>query len=372
MSLVIRSVLVLLLIWRPLLCSANNEYASNKLQQIAKFSGISEIIDTIPDGFYNGMLSYCDRPLVVCVNNHIIEHIGYSLFTDSIRCAINSPAINFIERYSLELSLPIDTVWTRKTRMDIDNVKFRKGNIDFFKQIPNDSIYSFMTSTKDRKYILKWNKGKKVCCELEFPMHYDLIGGRERIELENSLRKEIERDSCCPMPIKEVSLDLMEIDSLENYYVLRGDVFYSKGLSSNTYYSLEKDSIVRPYYDSFHIVETLSNLFSIANYPNKYNFNIKWQRYGLKNEEFSIPVSAWVKYCINQGCKPYFGIIKVNNNCTLSGSLIMYNSQMAYLHAMKICFDFSTLDRMEGTIDAELTCYIMTSKIKKLFKEYDV
>lgn len=369
---VIRIVPVVLFFLMSLLCSANNEYKSNKLQQIARFSGIKEKIDTIPDGIYDGLFTYNNRPLVIYVNNHMIEHIGFSLFTDSIRYAISNPAINFIERYSLELSLPIDTVWSKKTRMEIDKVKFRKGNLDFFRNIPNDTLFYFQMSLKDRKYILKWSQGKKVCCELEFPMHYDLIGGRERIELENSLQKEIEHDTCSSIPQKMFSIDQLEEDTLENYYILRGGEFYSKGLTSNTYYTLDKDSIVRPYYDCLHIVESLSNLFSIANYPNNYVFNIEMQKYGFIKEQFALPVSTWVKYCINQGCTPYFGVICVNDNCTIDCSLIMYNPQLAFLHAMKININLLTIERMEGIIDAKLTSYIMTSKIKKLFKEYDL
>lgn len=357
----------------PLICSAHNQYKSNILKQISQSSGIYEVIDTLPDGVYNGIFLYKNRPIIICVNNNIIEHIGYSLFSDSVRCIINSPALNFVERYSLELELPIDTIWSKKNRMEIDNVKFKKGDFDFFKRLPNDSLYSFMLMVKEHKYVLKWENDRKVCCEIEFPMHYDLIGGRERIELENSLKIEIDQDLCLPNPKSLISLDMLEKDSLEGYYVLRRGNFYSKGLNSDQYYSLEGDSTIIPYYEKFHIVETLSNLFSIPGYNNNnLVLNIRMQKYGLNYDSFSVPVSRWVKYCLNQGCTPYFGIISIGEKGTLQCSLMMNNSRMAYLHAMKITLNYSVLDKMEGHMEAELSSYIMTSKIKKLFKEYEL
>lgn len=349
---------------------AQNSYVSDRLERIANLLHINSLVDTISDGYYDNQFIYKNHPIVVRIKDNKVEHIGIQLFSKRQRGQFPAPAMDFLERYLLELSIPLDTIWKTQTRMGIDGVRMVKGKLSFFENLPNDSLYSLSIDITDRKYNLKWKLGNKLCCSVSFPTYYDLISGKDRIECVNRLLSEVQHDSVHSLIQCKIDPNNLVKDTLDGYYILRGASYYTEELNSDRYYSLASDSSYVPYRDSLHIVETLSNLFTIPNYENNYTLQIRCRTYGFNTEEFSVPVSKWVNYCLNQGCTPYFGIINLEDNYIVNCLLVMRNEEMHYNHIMKMRINFLTLGKMDGVIESNLSCFIMTSKIKNLFKEY--
>lgn len=346
------------------------EYRTNKLLRISELLCLD-----IPDSLMNEdsiyYKKYKGQPIVICIKDKRVDHIGLSLLTQEQRTLFKSPAMDFLERYFLELSIPLDTLWNTSKRMKIDKVKFTKGNLSFLSQLPNDMYSLEVRTSKGHDYNVQWSKEGRVYCEVEFPMHFDLISGQDKEECENRLLHEIERDTIIYINKDTILPDMLVRDSLEGYYVCQGVNHYVSGLNNNQYFVMDSTGSLKPYYEPLHFVETLSNLFSMPYFENDYDLDITFYKSGTNTESSQISLSKWTKYFVGHGFVVYFGILEVRYpfvDCLI----ILSNREMAFEHSLIIHFDLKTLYELKGIIIAELHSYRMTSKIKTLFKEFDI
>lgn len=365
-----RKIVLFILLICATTISAQMNYRTELLRQIASFTNHEEAMDSLVDGTYFNTYYYKNHPLVVRVNNNCVEHIGLQMFSEMQRISLDESLLDFVERYFLSNTINIVSPWDVKSRLEIDDFHFLKGDMTFYKNLPNDSIYSFYLEQSERRICLEWKKGRTSACKIDFPNDFELILGTNRTTLQNNLLDNISKHNFQEHSLNSIPVDRLQYDSLENYYVLNGDAYYTSGINGNRYYQLNSDSVCTPYTDSLHIVETLSNLFSIPTYKNNYTFKIRHQKYGFKTEEFAIPVSKWVNYCLDEGCTPLFGITKIADYPMIECIVIMRNKEREYNHILRMKFDYSTLGKMEGDINATLTSFMNTSTIKYLYKEY--
>lgn len=370
----LRIILIIFLILTSRLVSvAQNEYRTDLLVRMASKLKIAEQLDTLRDSIYYNLFSYRERPLTVIVDNHRVEHIGYHLFTNEHRDVFHTPVINFLERYFLELDLGIDSIHTMKDKMENDNVRFHKGNSKFFRNLPNDSLYQIayfvsIQNINERGYSVEWLKDSTIVCGISFPIEYAVLTGTDMVEYENRLKNEIERDTLKSPKVAEVTREMLKKEWQENYYILKGDYYYFESLNNHQFFVMDSLEQLRPMYDSIHVVESLHNLFTMPYLENEYTLDVKLVKYGFKKEFFSIPLKQWLRFCLNSGCRPYFGIIS-NDGKNVVCELIMRNSDMAYVHVMNLTFDLKTLEERGGVIKARLNSYIPTARIKYLFEE---
>lgn len=353
--------------------AAQNEYRTDLLARMATKLKIVEQLDTLKDSIYHELVSYRERPLTAIVDNHRVEHIGYHLFTDGHRDVFHTPVINFLERYFLELDLGVDSIHTTKDKMENDKVRFHKGGVKFFRNLPNDSLYQVSYSVSiqninERGYSVEWLKDSTVVCGISFPIEYAILSGTDMVEYENRLCNEIERDTLKSPEVPEVTRDMLKKEWQENYYVKKGDYYYFESLNNHQFFVMDSLEQFRPMYDSNHVVESLHNLFTMPYFENDYTLDIKLVKYGFKKEIFSVPLKQWLRFCFNSGCRPYFGIIS-NDGKNVVCELIMRNSELAYVHVMNLTFELNTLEKRKGVIKARLNSYIPTARIKYLFEE---
>ena len=101
-------------------------YESARLQQMGAALNLNYIYDsTLTDTCI--FTRYQKYPVHVIIDkNHIISHIGYKIFDESI--SVGSKIIeHFIERYTLELAMPNPNGKSQLQRMKDDNVRFNIG-----------------------------------------------------------------------------------------------------------------------------------------------------------------------------------------------------------------------------------------------------
>lgn len=352
---------------------AQNDYQTDLLARMASKLKITEQLDTLKDNVYQDLFLYKGRPLTIIVNNHRVEHIGFHLFTNEHRDVFHTPVINFVERYFLELDLGVDSIFSNKEKMEYDNVKFHKGNASFFYNLPNDSLYQISYSVSimnfdNRGYSVEWLKDSAVVCGISFPIEYAVLSGTDMIEYQERFRNEIERDTLKMPELPDIPESALDFKLLENYYVLEGDSFYNEYLNSNQYYVKDSVGHLAPLFDSLYVVESLHNLFTMPYLDNSYTIEARLQKYHNKEEIMRIPLKQWIRFCFNNGCHPYFGIIRIVDNI-VTCELIMQNTDMGYVHVMKLNYDLSTFESRSGIITARLNCYIPMTRIKYLFGE---
>ncbi len=349
----------------------SNEYSSDVLLEISTQLGLRLSLDSLKDSEYYSKFFYKGLPVTVIVKGNTIEHIGYSIFTEQQRHAINSPIVNFLERYSLELDIPTRKEVTEKRRMQEDGVVFDVGDFNVLKTVKdNPNLGITIQTLNDRKYTVTWMDSVNSLCSVTFPIDFELLNGTDMIENTRRLKECLLKDSMYARDTVCVAMDRLEKMWNMNYYVQQGDAYYFDNLNSNRYYKLDSLGKIEPIFCKQFPFESVANLFTATDIPNDYVLQIRMQKYGLKKEQITVPLHQWINLCKKTGCKPFLGFIKKTGD-NLDCELIMRNVPNGYSHVMRFTFDTSMIEARHGFIPARLNCYIPTSRISKMFKELD-
>ncbi len=348
-----------------------NSYQSDLLCKIATAMQIKEVTDTLGSGVYDAFLQYKGHPVSIVVGNNTVGHIGYSLFPKEMRSNIFPSVCNFVERYSLCSELPLYGAKTFKQQMTEDDVNFSIGSISMLPSFWGDSAISVSIETVlDKRYRLTWSKDGKPCCEMTFPIVYELLMGTDIVEsqrrlIEDLCREQETSEGDSPSIIgKEQLIKLFE----PNFYVLEGDSCYVASLNSNKYYKEGIDGEYNLIFSEMYPVESLANLFTSNEIENDIQAQIKLILYDFKSEVIDIPLVQLLEYFKSKGCKNYFGVIDKDDE-QLTIELLVVNNDEGYCHTIKfVCATENIVDR-GGVIHGRMNCYIPSSKIRCLFEE---
>ena len=349
-----------------------NSYDTDLLGKMAEAMNVTQELDTLGDGFYYRNYAYNGRPLTIEVQRGNIKHIGYSLFSKTQRKSLNSPVCNFLERYSLEITLPLQRQKSVSRQLEEDGIFFRHGSFDAFRQIEQDTSYTVkIENLNDKRYTVSWIKRGKEFLAVNFPIEYELLVGCNMIENERKLIADvqntiIENQSKATLDCT----DAFQPSWQGKYYVLKGNTCYIPQLNSNKYYvKNEKRNSVsyQLLYDSHFMVESLANLFTTADIPNNFTVELRIKKYGLKEDIIIVPLNQWTVFCLNQGCIPYFGVAKNEKNVTCE--IVMHNKAMGYAHIVRAVIDSEGMEERNSTIMARVLPYVPTTRIKYLFDE---
>lgn len=352
-----------------------NRYFSQQLYSMACTMNLATMCDTLSDGLHYRVASYGGLPLTVVVNEREVCHIGYSVFTPIQRCAFPAEPLNFIERYSLSLSLPMKRLKTVARQMEEDDVLFNKASFSWLPTAINDTTYDFsLRNDMSKTYIATWSKTGKIACQASFPVSYKLLLGVSMDEIEQELKRRVCDTAVPQADTLQLLADSTLLPSLTNdYYMKRGNVYYFAELNSNTYFEKveqcdQHNSSYRPLFNSRHRRESLANLLTTTDIKNNYLLKVKQRTYNYTDTLFDVPLSKWVSFCLRTGCTPFFALIDHDGN-TADCELVMRNETLGYCHVMRLKVDISDMENRQGTAEARLNAYIPTNNIRYLFKE---
>ena len=348
---------------------AGNDYKTDLLTRMAASMNVSSQLRELPDGEYYKYLTYQGKPVTVIVNNNTIDHIGYSLFTPHQRSIANGPICNFLERFSLEIALPIERQKSVEKHIAESKVSFDMGTFSSFYPLLADTTYEVSVQNRDNKsYNVQWSKNNQLYCSIVFPIDYDLLNGSEMIENERRIVKDIAKSSTSCRNSSTAQLDELSTTWNDCFYILQGESYYSNDLNTNKYFELDESGNYQLIYNTRYPLESLSNLLSSSAIDNQFVIDIRLKKYGYNEEIISVPLNSWINFCLNSGCTPFVGLIDYDgNNATFE--LVMRNADLGYNHVMKVKFDVAQLESRKGIIEARLNSYVPTSKIKFLFDE---
>ena len=349
--------------------TAGNGYRTELLARRAATMHIPAIIDTLHDGEYYRHIIYNKRSLTVIVKNGQVAHIGYSVFTPNIRREMNSPVCNFLERYALETSIPLKREKSVERQLKEDGVTFLGGDFSFLKQLEEDTTYTVHLEVIDKKrYQVSWEKDGQMQLSVSFPIEHDLLAGTNIIESEQRVIPDIlhscgeTREWCLP------DSAMYRASWQDKYFVLTGDYYYTKDLNADLYIEKDCRGTARLFYHPNYVLESLRNMMTTAALENSYDIQIRQVKHDFRQDTVTVKLGQWLNYCLEQGCRGYFGIISISDGIA-DCELIMRNFDMGYIHLMRMCVDLSTLGEKKGLIKARLNSYINTSRVKYLFDE---
>ena len=345
---------------------AVGKYRSSLLERMAGAMDIDSLCAGLGEGFHFGIVSWNDVPVSVVKEGGEVRHIGYSLFPVSTRSLLPEPVCDFLERYALELTLPLIREKSPQIQMLEDGVEFNRGTLPrmISAMSRDDNLDVELTNIRDRRYCFNWKNGLDSGCVV-FPIDWQLLSGRSMTENEERLPREVLRaPSLMPVPLPEPA-DLVQAE--DGLYSTDEGYYYFNTLSSNRYYTVHRNTV--------HLMDDpkktnafAANLLTGAGIDNMLTLNMKMRTYGLKSVIFKTSLDQWLSFCLKSGCKPYWGVIAEDGDI-LEGELILRNQDCGYNHVVRLWIPLSVLKERRGEIQARLLPYVPTHGLRYLFEE---
>jgi len=368
--------IIIMLVWllvgvMPAMTATTKEYKTDLIKKIAQQTNLYQHIDTLTDGEHTEWGYYKSLPITVIVEDNCVTHIGYSIFSSAQRAGIGRCVCNFLERYYLEIDASINEQVTSSEKMQIDNVKVLKGGFGQLRELSADStVLINLQIINEREYIMGWHRDTTWLCQISFPIEYNLLAGVNMDERERRLSEELSLYHATAID----TLHLEDINQMtkawqDNYYTFKRGSYLLENLSANLYFEKNDSGNLVPIFNKLYPIESLANLFTSNLVENNCMLVIKLRKYGFKSDSISVPLRDWVSYCQQTGCKPYLGIISMEESGDAVCELVMHNREMGYNHIMKMTVPMNILRTRKGHILARLNSYVTASRIKNLFGE---
>lgn len=350
-------------------------FSADVLGDIAAALGNRDTLDSIPDGIYIGTFTSRGKPLSVIKADSMVCHIGYSIFTEDMRKELPSPFYDVLERNALIKDIPgMKRQRTVDQEFEERGVVFRKGSLKMLPSLFGRPEIKFNLYNYDgKKYHAIWADSDRVVCEIEMPYTYEFLKGTEMDENERRLVDGLSR--LRPYAFANDSLAAADVDNCSvlpyhtsNLYILPGESYYLEGLNANRFYQMSDSGALYPVYAPEFPIESLSNLCTAAEVPNKISVEVKVVKYGFKKAFVEVPLTSMVDYFRKSGTTPFFGIIETGPDATVC-EVVFRNTAEGYCHILKMTAPAETIGKREGKFTARLNSFIPISKIENLFDD---
>lgn len=345
---------------------AASGYRSDLLERMSGVLHADSLYAGLGEGFHYAAFRHGGFPVSVRIGRDEIQHLGFSLFPASTRSQLPEAICDFLERYALELFLPLPREKSIKMQMLEDGVEFAHASLDrMVSALCRDTVIAVsLQNIRERRYCFSW-KNALDSGTIVFPVDWQLLSGRSMTENENRLPGEVE-ESIILQP-----LSLPEPHSLvqtaEGLLSTDEGCYYIANLSANRYYQKKRGGVCL-FDDPRQTDAFTANLFTGAGINNSLILKIKMRTYGLTSLFFTTSLDKWISFCIGNGCKPYWGIISEDSD-KLEGELIFRNAECGYNHVMRIWIPRQNLYERTGEIQARLMPFVPTHGIRYLFEE---
>lgn len=343
-----------------------DRYDNLRLRTIAEITGLAAVADTLSDGLHTGFCSYRNFPVTINVADGVVDHIGVQLFTGADRESMSPyPVYDFLERYLLE-----HHIQSRMSENDrhhsADRVKVETGSLKDLHKVCGDTTLSFSVQLDyGRIYHAAWSRHEKDVFRISFPASYRLMGGFKADERENKLSAGISRTRSTPRPALKVDPTCLERSdtSIVDYHILKGGYESTPVVNSDRYYHTS-DTACSMIFSPLYPVESLANMMVSGEIANGLRALVTLQRGKGETEKFSVPLNSLINFCLDEGCRPYFGLKGIYPDRDIVTALVeMVHPTEGYEHLLSITFDTTTLTTGEGDIEIRFTPYIPTHDI---------
>lgn len=335
-------------------------YATSRLQAMAQQLSLSGL-DSLGTGEYD-QYSFKSLPIIIRINSwNEVEHIGFKLFSQKMKEESLSVVYDFLERYLLELEMIKDQ--DSAIRLGLDKVRFDIGT--------SSTVYSLKeTDTFRQSYVdflsyrVAWIREGEEILSITFAMDFQLLSGCNSIELENKLVKELSRFTWNSEFQPECAIDVSDADR----HTQKKGYFMIEAIRNDLYY--EKDGeFWKLVYDESKPYQTIANMMLTTAAEGDFGLNVIMDRYGYKEDQISITLKHWLRFCEEEGCHAFWGM-KTKEDSVYTGTMFMVNDTKSYVHMMSMRIPMVALKEKGGFIEGRLYAYIPLHNLSKTFFNY--
>lgn len=332
------------------------ESIARKIQFIPKSEQKNVIIEI-------GILN--NNPLYAIINDKgVVSHIGFRFFSDELMSE-NRVALEFIERYFLELSL-CNNDYNRNQKMQDDKFIFLLGNYHECFSLIKGADFK-LSKVDDRYYKAIWSKNGEDNLTIAFPISYELLTGMPLNEIQKTLYKSV-KESTDSLQFVEDYTDMIKLD--DSIYVTNPVRYYEfVELVDSRYYVKNANLDFSAVYDSSYIDYSIANLFHIPRLGYGRELQIEQLLYGFRSITFTINVSEWVIYCLNEKMNIYFAVEKETTEY-IKAVVLAENKNLGYNHLLSVVVPKKIISNSDLKLTATLNAFIPTHNIQNLYQEY--
>ena len=356
-------------------CQAT-DYRTDRLAAIAGKLGMAASIDTVAAPVFKTCA------LAVETEHDRVSHIGISLFSEAQRQAFGTTVCRFLERYLLELALPLHPDRSCEEQLAIDGVivtpaviepRLSAATLQKVVGLCADTTVSIhVVTTEGRGYTMSFLRRGEALCRISFPIDYNLLMGVDMDERERRLPQELTmhgtRLLSATVPFAMPDPQQLRKAWNDNYYTLEGGHYLVGALTADSYYEKDDGGQLRPIFRPQLPVESLANLLLTGIIDGDYTLSVRLRKYGFKTDTLLTTPAAWLAFCRQEGCKPYFGLIAMSGK-EAECELIMHCPDKGFNHVMRLKVPLSLIAHRKGVIEARLNAYVTVSRIRNLFEE---
>ena len=376
------ALIINLVILSSILC-AQNQYSTRRVEYLFEKTfgnAISELpVDTViikngaPGGIlYKNALKNRNAVIRVEKKEEVIDHIGVYLF-DQRGIDVYSPITRFLEQKILEYL--IDGGQGLASRMAVDNVYFHLNGIAFgssgFKSfeiiIPLLQKPDYFEIKKAKfNYRVVWKIDHRDSLEITFPARQELIVGRDKIELDEDLIRNLLSKQWSH---KSSEYGPPYYHSWRNSLYVKKGVEYISGINSNTFYKTKGNKYV-PIFEKKYPQESINNLL-IEDLVEADSFwvHINHNLYGGKIQNYTVSIKQLAGF-FKQDHDIFVGFEAANADSIIATALFV-NRFFNHLHILKIELPTPFIGtRHKVFAGGELYTNIRFDNVKDLFGKY--
>ena len=339
------------------------------LQKMAELLHISDAVSSFSDGEH--IITGPDgRKVTVRTADGEVRHIGYQLFDPSLKSRLNRSLTDYVERYWLSLTLPVDPLKSADERMREDHFYFITGNVASVDRVQRDTTLMVNFTPTDKMLDIEWCGEKGEICHVVAPVAHELIFGRNMLENDRRLADEIRFVRADSVQSPGYTADMLVPSDSTSLLVRPGGFYYLDELKADRYFfPADTGSMALPVWSDQFPCQSIANLFSgldiatAADIP----LHIRHVAYG-GTDEFDTSVRQFVAFALEQGCTPYVGIVGMADG-EADVLVMMCNMQLGYNHLLRLKIGTDGLSSGAVSANGRLNAYIPIANLKNLFKD---
>lgn len=305
------------------------------------------------------VISVKDFPVRIIKKDGDMKRIGLDLFTDEIKSSFDRELLESLETTLAYKALGIEGD-------NVADIELIAGTLADFKGITPQTVCS-ISNENAKSMSVEWIDGNKKTA-VRMSVSYQTVRGASRAEIERNFIDAVKNDRGNRKPVANFSLTDVEPYG-GTFYVIPGGIYNSKNINRNVY--LESDTILTPVWDSDHPLESMANLFILAD--GKYGNNavkMTVMKHEIGDREtVNISVNQLLAYCERDGCTPFWGMEKYEDG-KLEGALFLFNSSQGYVHVFRIICNPKDVIAGKGDIKIRASLYVPTNNVDDLFAPY--
>lgn len=333
-------------------------YRTARLATIARATGIA-LPDTLPAYMSDDTTwTYRGHALHVATNAFgDVSSIGYALFSREVRqceSVEHNVLFDFIERYALELDLPMPG-GDAAMRMMRDNVVCNQGRISMLSRVSVPLTPMSLDEQTLRHTRISWTVGGQPLT-LTVPADYQLLAGADGKELEEIFERDVKRvvpidadaaldDWSAARIYRSDSLMIAELGEYLNP-AIRGDVYLT-----------ERDGQRELLFDSRSPQRSVVNILLTGQYARPVPLRLTIDKYGYTQSVLDVSVQQLIALCKLQHCQLFVGI-KTHTAERITATIFAVNKKLAYNHVISVDFPLDALRNEEAQVRATIYAYV--------------